>query len=57
MRKFSLALPLRGLTAATPLLAACQTTAGVGQNPSNEGRSLTSGAERSAPSGGLGPDK
>jgi predicted small secreted protein len=51
MRSFSLALTLLALVSATPLLSACQTTAGVGQDLSNGGRALTNSAERNAPPG------
>lgn len=52
MRDFSLALTLLAPVAATPLLAAWQTTAGAGQDlSSNGGRALTNSAERNAPPG------
>jgi entericidin B len=51
MRNFSLALTLLALVAATPLLSACQTTAGVGRDLSNGGHALTNSAERDAPPG------
>ena len=51
MRDFSLALTLLAPVAATPLLAAWQTTAGAGQDLSNGGRALTNSAERNATPG------
>jgi len=51
MRNFSIALTLLALVAATSLLSACQTTAGVGQDLSNGGHALTNNAERNAPPG------
>jgi predicted small secreted protein len=51
MRNFSMALTLLALVAAIPLLSACQTTAGVGQDLSNGGRALTNSAEINAPPG------
>jgi predicted small secreted protein len=51
MRNFSIALTLLALIGVTPLLAACQTTAGVGRDLSNGGRALTNSAEKNAPPG------
>jgi predicted small secreted protein len=51
MRKFSVTLTLLALIAATPLLSACQTTAGVGRDLSNGGHALTNSAEKNAPPG------
>lgn len=51
MRKFSIALTLLALVGATSLLAACQTTAGVGRDLSNGGHALTNSAEKNAPPG------
>ena len=51
MRDFSLAPTLLALVAATPLLAARQTTASVGQDLSNGSMALTSSAERNATPG------
>jgi entericidin B len=50
MRKLSITLTLLALIA-TPLLAACQTTAGVGRDLSNGGHALTNSAEKNAPPG------
>ena len=50
MRKqFSIALTLLALLAASPILAACQTTAGAGEDISAGGRALTHSAEKHAP--------
>jgi predicted small secreted protein len=51
MRNLSLALTLFALVAATPLLSACQTTAGFGHDISNGGHALTNSAEKNAPPG------
>jgi entericidin B len=51
MQKFSMALALLALIGATPLLSACQTTAGVGRDLSNGGHALTNSAEKNAPPG------
>jgi entericidin B len=51
MHKLSVTLALLALVAASPLLAACQTAAGAGQDLSNGGRALTNSAERNAPPG------
>ena len=44
-RSLSLLLPLLALLAAVPLLAACNTVAGAGQDLSNAGHAVTNGAE------------
>ena len=44
-RSLSLLLPLLALLAAAPLLAACNTVAGAGQDLSNAGHAVTNGAE------------
>ena len=50
MRKnLSIALTLLALTVAAPLLGACQTTAGAGEDISAGGRALTHSAEKHAP--------
>ena len=50
MRKYtSVALTLLMLFAAAPLLGACQTTAGAGQDISAGGKALTKSAEKHAP--------
>jgi predicted small secreted protein len=49
MRNISIALTLLALFGATSLLAACQTTAGVGRDLSNGGKALTNSAEKNAP--------
>jgi predicted small secreted protein len=50
MRKnISIALTLLLLIAAAPILGACQTTAGVGQDVANGGNALTKSAEKHAP--------
>jgi len=51
MHKLSIVLTLLALIGATPLLAACQTTAGVGRDLSNGGNALTNSAEKNAPPG------
>ena len=45
----SIALMLLLLLAAAPLLIACQTTAGAGEDISAGGRALTNSAEKHAP--------
>ena len=50
MRKnLSIALALLMLIATVPLLGACQTTAGAGQDISSAGHALTNSAEKHAP--------
>jgi len=50
MRKnLSIALALLAMLAASPLLGACQTTAGAGEDISASGRALTHSAEKHAP--------
>jgi len=50
MRKhLPIALTLLVLVAAVPLLGACQTTAGAGEDISAGGRALTHSAEKHAP--------
>ncbi len=50
MRKnLSIALTLLAILAATPLLGACQTTAGAGQDIAAGGNALTKSAEKHAP--------
>jgi predicted small secreted protein len=50
MRKnLSIALTLLALIAATPLLGACQTTAGAGEDISAGGKAITNSAEKHAP--------
>jgi predicted small secreted protein len=50
MRKnFSITLTLLALLSAAPLLGACQTTAGAGEDISSGGRALTNSAEKLAP--------
>jgi entericidin B len=51
MQRFSIVVALVALIGATPLLAACQTTAGVGRDLSNGGHALTNSAEKNAPPG------
>ena len=45
----SIAVTLLVLVVAVPLLGACQTTAGAGQDISAGGRALTNSAEKHAP--------
>ena len=45
----SLALTLLVLMAAVPLLGACQTTAGAGEDISSAGHAITNSAEKHAP--------
>jgi predicted small secreted protein len=47
--KLSIALTLLVLIAAAPLLGACQTTAGAGEDISAGGHALTNSAEQHAP--------
>ena len=50
MRKnLSIALALLALIAASPVLSACQTTAGAGEDISSGGRAITNSAEKHAP--------
>jgi entericidin B len=50
MRKnLSIALTLLMLVGAAPLLGACQTTAGAGQDISAGGKAITNSAEKHAP--------
>lgn len=50
MRKnLSIALALLMLLAAAPLLGACHTTAGAGQDLSNAGHAITNSADKHAP--------
>jgi predicted small secreted protein len=50
MRKnFSIALTLLALAAAAPLLGACHTTAGAGQDISATGHVLTNSAQKNTP--------
>jgi predicted small secreted protein len=50
MRKnLSIALTLLALLAAAPLLAACHTTAGAGQDLSAAGHAVTNDADKSTP--------
>ena len=49
-KSFRLALTLASLLGAAPLLAACHTTAGVGQDLSQGGHALTNSANANAPS-------
>ncbi len=50
MRKhISLALMLLALAAIAPVLGACQTTAGVGEDLSAGGHAITNSAEKHAP--------
>jgi predicted small secreted protein len=51
MHKIATVLTLLALVGAAPLLAACQTTAGVGRDLSNGGHALTNSAEKNAPPG------
>jgi predicted small secreted protein len=47
--KLFVALTMLVLLGAAPLLGACQTTAGAGQDISNTGHAITNSAERHAP--------
>jgi predicted small secreted protein len=50
MRKhLSLALALLALLAAAPLLGACHTTAGAGEDISSAGHAITNDADKSTP--------
>ncbi len=49
MKTFKLAATLAALLAAAPLLSACHTTAGVGQDLSQGGHALTNSADANAP--------
>jgi predicted small secreted protein len=49
MKTLRLAATLVGLLAAAPLLAACHTTAGVGQDLSQGGQALTNTAKANTP--------
>ena len=48
-RNLSIALTLFALTAAAPLLGACHTTAGAGQDISATGHVLTNSAQKNTP--------
>jgi len=48
-KKLSIALALLALTGAAPLLGACHTTAGVGQDLSAGGNALTNTADKHTP--------
>ncbi|HEY0185103.1 MAG TPA: entericidin A/B family lipoprotein [Rhodopila sp.] len=48
-RKLVAALTLLSLMAAAPLLSACHTTAGAGQDISNTGRAIENSADKHAP--------
>jgi entericidin B len=48
-KNLPIVLALLALIAASPLLSACQTTAGAGQDISAGGRALTNSAEKHAP--------
>jgi predicted small secreted protein len=50
MKNFRLAITLAALVGAAPLLSACHTTAGVGQDVSQGGHALTNSANANAPS-------
>jgi predicted small secreted protein len=49
MRKIQFAVTFAALLAAAPLLSACHTTAGVGQDLSQGGHALTNSANANAP--------
>jgi predicted small secreted protein len=49
-RSFRLALTLAALIGVAPVLSACHTTAGVGQDLSQGGHALTNSANANAPS-------
>jgi predicted small secreted protein len=49
MKNIRLALTLAALIGAAPLLSACHTTAGVGQDLSQGGHALTNSANANAP--------
>ncbi len=46
--KYSITAALLALVAAGPLLAACQTTAGIGQDISKGGQAITNSAEKAS---------
>jgi predicted small secreted protein len=48
-KNLPIVLALLALIAASPLLSACQTTAGAGQDISAGGKALTNSAEKHAP--------
>jgi predicted small secreted protein len=49
MKTYRLAITLAALLGAAPLLSACHTTAGVGQDLSQGGHALTNSADSNAP--------
>jgi predicted small secreted protein len=49
MKTYRLAITLAALLGAAPLLAACHTTAGVGQDLTQGGKALTNSANANAP--------
>jgi predicted small secreted protein len=49
MTKIRLAAVILALLAAAPLLGACNTTAGLGQDVSNTGKVIERGAQRATP--------
>jgi len=49
-KSFRLAVTLAALLGAAPLLAACHTTAGVGEDVAQGGHALTNSANANAPS-------
>jgi predicted small secreted protein len=49
LNRLSIALMFLALLAASPLLSACQTTAGAGEDISAGGHALTNSAEKHAP--------
>jgi predicted small secreted protein len=49
MKTYRLAITLAALLGAAPLLSACHTTAGVGQDLSQGGHALTNSANANAP--------
>jgi predicted small secreted protein len=48
-KKFSIALTLLALIGAAPLLSACHTTAGVGQDLTAGGKAITNTADKHTP--------
>ncbi len=48
-KNFRLAIALAALMGAAPMLSACHTTAGVGQDLSQGGHALTNSADSNAP--------
>jgi predicted small secreted protein len=48
-RKFSIVLTLLALVGAAPLLGACHTTAGIGEDLSAGGHAVTNSADKHAP--------